>query len=256
MNDLPQPANWQNGRVLLAIGCLLAVAAAAFGAIQTAISIGSEQYIAAWITAGLTTLFTGMLVILGIKRIRRDTLRGEFDQDGTVLRPDPAGRWLFVFLFSCLIPTTALYLAYVPRGVVQLPFVGSGRGFVSTFYMGCLLVLSIIGLITLIRRGGSTYVRIAETSLEYADLSRTRVWKWDDITDVTDATPKKNRRHPIVFTMSNADPVVIPNAGGWAPDGAALYWMVRHYLLHPENRSELNTGRALERLQHKDFDPE
>jgi hypothetical protein len=46
------------------------------------------------------------------------------------------------------------------------------------------------------------------------------------------------------------------NAGGLVPNGAALYWMIRHYWLHPENRIELTDGRALERLRNEDFEPE
>lgn len=255
MTDLPQPANWHTGRAVLVFGLLVAVAATLFGTTQTVVSIGQGQYIAATITAGLTTLFAGMLVAFGVNWLQRGTCRGDVDGDGTVLRPNPTGRWLFGFIFACLIPTTALYLAYVPRGAVQLPLIGSGRGLVSAFYMGCLLLLSIIGLATLIWRGGSANFRVSETSLELADLSRTRGWTWDDVTDVTDTAPKK-ARHPIVFTLKNADPVVLSNAGGWAPSGAALYWMIRHYWLHPENRVELDNGRALERLKSQDFEPE
>jgi len=256
VNDLPQPASWRNGRALSALGLLFAIAATIFGTTQTAVAIADGQYIAAAITAGLTTLFAGALVILGVKRLRRGSMRGEAGPNGTVLRPDPTGRWLFGFVFACLIPTTTLYLAFVPRGAVQLPSIGSGRGAVSAFYVGCLLVLSLIGLVTLIRRGGSVRFRISETSLEFADLSRTREWVWDDVVDVVDNIPKKRPRHPIVFELKNAEPVVVSNAGGYAPSGAALYWMIRHYWLHPENRTELSNGRALERLHHQQFEPE
>lgn len=242
--------------MLLTLGLLAAAAATVFGGTQTAIALANEQYIAATITAGLTTLFAGTLVILGVNRLRRDTFRAEAGKGGTVFRPDPTGRWLFIFIFTCLIPTTALYLAYVPRGAVQLPIIGSGRGVVSTFYMGCLFLLSLIGLARLVRRGGSAKLHLSETSVEFTDLSRTRQWAWDDVVDVADNLPKKNARRPIVFVLKDAEPVVVSNAGGYAPNGAALYWMIRHYWLHPEDRAELNTGHALQRLKDQDFQPQ
>ena len=42
----------------------------------------------------------------------------------------------------------------------------------------------------------------------------------------------------------------------YAPNGAALYWMVRHYWKHPEDRAELTDGRALERLRTEQFEAE
>jgi hypothetical protein len=40
----------------------------------------------------------------------------------------------------------------------------------------------------------------------------------------------------------------------YVPNGAGLYWMVRHYWRHPEDRVELIDHRALERLRDGQFD--
>jgi hypothetical protein len=56
--------------------------------------------------------------------------------------------------------------------------------------------------------------------------------------------------------LKDKKPIVVKNASGYAPSGAALYWMIRHYCRHPENRAELTDGRALERLRTEQFDPE
>jgi len=41
---------------------------------------------------------------------------------------------------------------------------------------------------------------------------------------------------------------VIAGASAYAPDGAALFWLIRYYWRHPEARGELTNGTAIERL--------
>jgi hypothetical protein len=119
------------------------------------------------------------------------------------------------------------------------------------------LTLSAIGLIALIARGGSGYLRVAPHGIENADIVHTRKVSWDDVIEVTDEAPKTPSRDPIVLVTKNDErPIVVGNASGYAPNGAALYWMIQHYWKHLENRAELTDGRALERLRNEQFDPE
>ncbi|HJT95768.1 MAG TPA: hypothetical protein VJ777_28145, partial [Mycobacterium sp.] len=108
----------------------------------------------------------------------------------------------------------------------------------------------------LIVRRRTGYLRLAPHGIESADIRHTRNASWDDITDITDEAPKKTSHQPIVFGTRDAKPIVVNNASGYAPNGAALYWMIRHYWKHPENRDELADGRALERLRNEQFEPE
>jgi hypothetical protein len=99
-------------------------------------------------------------------------------------------------------------------------------------------------------------LRLTPDGIENANIFQTRQGSWDDVTDVSDETANKNARQPISILMKDAKPILIQNASGYAPSGAALYWMVRHYWKHPEDRGELTDGHALERLRNEDFEPE
>jgi hypothetical protein len=76
---------------------------------------------------------------------------------------------------------------------------------------------------------------------------------WDEVVNITDEYSEKQGRHPTVFVMKERKPKVLKNTGGFAPSGAALYWMIRHYWKHPQNRAELTDGRAIERLRNEQF---
>jgi hypothetical protein len=58
---------------------------------------------------------------------------------------------------------------------------------------------------------------------------------------------------PVDVEMQDGSNHVV-NAANFTPHGVALYWMMRHYWRHPEDRIELTDGRALERLRNEDFD--
>lgn len=51
-----------------------------------------------------------------------------------------------------------------------------------------------------------------------------------------------------MFEHGNGAPSVIAGASAYAPDGAALFWLIRYYWRHPEARGELTNGTAIERL--------
>ncbi|KUH82063.1 hypothetical protein AU186_09900 [Mycobacterium sp. GA-1999] len=118
-----------------------------------------------------------------------------------------------------------------------------------------LLVLSLTGLAAILRRPGAAYLRIGPDGVENADILRTRNARWADIVDITDMADKRTR-NPIVLVLNDAQSIVVPNADRYEPDFGPLYWMVRHYWKHPEDRDELTDGRALERLRNAQFVPE
>ena len=149
-----------------------------------------------------------------------------------------------------------LYVIFVPRGQVHLPFTAAPGGARAMFLMGSLSLITAIGLGTLIVRREPGYVRLTLDGLVNADVLRTRTTSWADITDITDTAPTRSPYQPMCVMVKGSKPIVISNLGGYAPSGAALYWMVRHYWKHPERRDELTDGRALERLRTEDFEPE
>ena len=104
------------------------------------------------------------------------------------------------------------------------------------------------------RRGGIGYVRLTRSGFEIAELARTGQGLWADVREVSDEAIDKRTQHPIDVEMTDGSSQVIHWAADFTPQGIALYWMVRHYWLHPEDRAELADGRAVERLRDEDFD--
>lgn len=79
---------------------------------------------------------------------------------------------------------------------------------------------------------------------------------WNDISNITGKALSTKGFRPIVFEHGNGAPSVIGGASGYAPDGALLFWLIRHYWLHPEARGELTNGAAIERLTAKNVTAE
>jgi hypothetical protein len=182
-------------------------------------------------------------------------LRGKSDSSGTILLPDLIGVWLTVVAFAAAIPSGLLFVIFAPRGMVDLPMTRGDRIF-DPILIGMLVFFATVGLIAMARRRGAGYLRLTPEGFENVDILFTQRGAWDEVLDVTDEAMNKQERHPIVLVMNDAKPIVVKNASGYAPSGAALYWMIRHYWKHPENRAELADGRALERLRNEQFEAE
>jgi hypothetical protein len=173
VNPLPEPRNWDDKNLTVALGLLLFGASGVVGAVWTVGALTRGDFLTAAITAGGTVSTVGACAGVAVTRFKRVPLRGSANQEGTVLSPRPAGH----------------------------------RADVNH-----------------VRRSGA---------------------QWRALCDLR--APVR-RRH--------AATAIIQGASGYAPNGAALYWMIRHYSKHPENRAELTDGRALERLRNEQFDPE
>ena len=58
----------------------------------------------------------------------------------------------------------------------------------------------------------------------------------------------------MVLRLRDGKEEIISVADIYVPGGVALYWLVRHYWRHPEDRTELVDTRAKERLRDGRFD--
>jgi len=256
VTSLPQPDNWKNRPVLIGLSFLFAVAVIVYSVAQAVTAVHRGDYVAALITSGFAVFSLGLVAAIVVAKLRSNTLRGVSDSTGTTLRPDPAGPWLLAVALVGAICSAALYVVFVPRGGVDIPFTVPVRQGRSLSLMWALLIIAVGGLIALIVRGGLGHLRLSPDGVEYSDIMHTRMGTWNGVTAVTDTAPNKTARHPISFVVKDEKPIVVKNASGYAPSGAALYWMVRHYWKHPENRAELTNGRALERLRDEQFEAE
>ena len=251
---LPHPPNWSRSVVRPVLGILFASAIGVFSLAQSVVAFSRSNFVATVVAGGFALTTLSFLLGLAVLKLRSKKLIGTVDEHGTSFRPDPLLPWLLGCSFVGGAISSGLVLLLGGTDEMELPF--SSELASENIYMSALFVISLIGVYALIVRG-RFYLRLTPTGLENADILHTRSASWDDITAITDTVPKKPRHHPISFFVRDTEkPIEVNNANGYATNGAALYWMVRHYWLHPDNRSELADGRALERLRTEDFVPE
>ena len=249
---LPEPQGWVSSgrRLVLVTVAGLAPAVGAFGFGLRALLRGS--YLTALVMCVLGASF--VLVVVALQFVRRGStaLRAEHDSTGTVLFPDR--RFSALVVVSLLLATLSMLAiaVAVPRGVLDIPMSG-GLRIASTFVAGFGALVGAAGLFTGWRRGGVGYVGLSPDGVDIANIVNTESVDWDDIAQVTDTAQGKKTRKAVVLQLQDGSEKVIDGADLYVPGGTTLYWMVRHYWLHAEGRSELVDGRALERMSEGRF---
>jgi hypothetical protein len=255
MKTSPEPSNWTSEFSLLAkFGILVGVGSVVYSAAQAVVAVSQGSSRAAVTAIGLTVCFLGFLGAASVTVLASAKRHADWSSAGTTVRVNPAIAWCYGVALLGGVVGSFCYLWFISRGLAELPFATPGNERVSRYLMISLLVLSVTGLIALLRTREPGYLRVGVDGIEHADMFRTRSARWEDVVEVTDKANKR-ARNPIVFEVKDAKPVVVLNADRYGDSGAALYWMTRHYWQHPENRDELVDGRALDRLRREQFDP-
>ena len=255
MKPLSAPPNWNSGLSALAkFGLLIFIGGAVYSVAQTVVSLLRGSISGAVTTAGLAVFFCAAVATVALTlTVSGSDADARWDDVGTTVRVNPSIAWAWgVALLGGAIGSSC-YLVFVSYGETELPFATSGRGGTSKYLMSALLLITVIGLIGLLRTRESGRLRLSIDGVEHADIFRTRSARWDDLIDIADESEKR-ARNPIVFRTNAAKPIVVPNADRFGIGGPALYWMARHYWKHPESRDELHDGRALDRLRNEDFE--
>lgn len=198
----------------------------------------------------ITAIVSLWLVALG-----RTTLAASHDSTGTTLLPDRA--FAAFFYIGCLgtIIGGTLYVIYAPQGELALPM-SRGWQIFSPILIGVGVVVAVIGLVSAWRRGGIGYLKLDSDGLDIANIVSTKSVSWDDVVDVKDNADSRRTRRAVVLVRRDSTEQVIDGADIYVPHGAGLYWMVRQYWRHPDQRGELVDERALERLRAGQFDSE
>lgn len=249
---LPEPQGWASSgrRQVLVTVAGLAPAVGALGFGLRALIRGS--YLTALVMCGLGASFVLVVVALQFVRRGRIALRAEHDSTGTVLLPDR--RFSALVAVSLVLATLSMLTiaVAVPMGAFDIPM-SAGMRIASTFVAGFGALVGLAGLLTGWRRGGVGYVGLSPDGVDIANIVYTESVDWDDIAQVTDTTHGKKTRKAVVLQLQDGDEKVIDGADFYVPGGATLYWMVRHYWLHAEDRAELGDSRALERMSDGRF---
>lgn len=119
-----------------------------------------------------------------------------------------------------------------------------------------LALVAAMGLVAGARRGGVGYLKFTPAMVEIADVVKARVLEWDDIVDVKDHSDTKDGKkagRSVVLCLRDGREEVVGGLNLYVPTGVPLYWMVRHYWKHPEDRMELVDNRVAQRFRDGHF---
>ena len=201
-----------------------------------------------WVTFLVLTCGAVVLVSIG-----RTTVHTTTAATGFTVWPDKLFSTLVLAGIIAFIPAGALFTVLAPFGLVDIPLAHSRSGMWAGL-MGFAVFIAVTGLITAWRRRGIGHVTLTQTWIENADILSTRIVTWNDIVDVADREKSKRAPRAVVLRLREGGEEVLGSANVYLPGGAALYWLVRHYWKHPEDREELADDRASERLLSGRFD--
>lgn len=255
MNEIRQPENWKNRTFFIIMAFVMIGGMGMYCVAITLSALEGDDDAYALIAAGFAVTVWGTLLGSALGVVGTTRLRGVSTEAGTTLETSPAGRWCMGITAISFLFTSVLYLVCA-RERDDLPFMNPESPGDAVTIMAVLLIGTVIGIGWFLVKGRAASLCVGPDSITYVDGSRSHREFWDDIVDITDVPPHRNSRRPICIIREDHRPVVVENANIYAPGGAALYWMVRHYWRHPELRMELTDGRALERLGSADFVPE
>lgn len=250
---MPEPSGWARaGRPLLR-ATVAGLAISVFPVVYFVRSLLRESYPTAIILAGMSLGPAILLIALQFVHRGRTLLRAEHASTGTVMLLD--SRIAKSLMISLGLVAVSLLASAVSIQIGEFDLVMSrGQAVWFTCIAGFGGLFGLVGLYTVWQRGGVGYVELAPNGIEIANAVQTDFVVWDEIVEVADSTEEKRTRRAVVLRLREGDEKVIDGADFYVPGGATLYWMIRHYWSHPEDRSELVDGRAMERLRNGQFE--
>jgi hypothetical protein len=251
--SLPDPDNWRPGGRRLAFVTAAVAVFVGLGVYFGIRNLLRGQPLSALVILGVLLPF--VLILIAVHRVAsgRTALRDNTDPTGTTLRADRGFSLLVVLALAVLIPVGVFMVLTTVTGDLQLFTSARGR-VVSVVLMSAATLIAAGGLISAWRRGGIGSVTLTSDGVEIADIVRTTNVSWDGVVAVDDHSDSKKTRKAVVLRCSDGGESVIDGADFYVPNGAGLYWMVRHYWRHAQDRGELTDGRAVQKLSEDGFE--
>ncbi|MDQ2638198.1 MAG: hypothetical protein M3Y83_15120 [Actinomycetota bacterium] len=214
------------------------------------------NYLTTILVFGMSSFPVLLMVALTLAAAGKTRMRTTSDATGLTVWPDKRFSALTLTGVTLLAPTSALFAYLMPRGVIDIPMSRGMQIFYPPMFMAA-SVIAVGGLVAVVRHGGLGHLKFTPAMIDIVDARRTRTLEWDDIVDVTDHSESKEGKsagRSAVLCLRDGSERVIGNLSLYVPTGVPLYWLVRHYWRHPEDRLELVDGRAAERLRDGRFD--
>ena len=268
---IPQPENWPPGwqrylqsRILLALFAFAAL-------ISSALDVTSGLYAEALISAGLLTSLALAIFVLTSMTRGRTTVNVEHGSIGTTFMPDRNVSRLGLVSLALFVVTSVIVIVGTWGGRPGIFFDVDLAGQYVVMAIPAALVATWM-LIHAWSRGGIGQVRMTPGGIDHFDVRRTVIVAWDDIAAISDEVDREiltaweriQAMSKTVYTAPTRKTIVLHLRDGrrrrvddaelYVPDGAGLYWLVRHYLRNPDDRTELADGRAVDRLADGRFD--
>lgn len=248
---LPEPSGWNDGRRtfwFVALGATAIVALILYWGVAAGLR---GNYLTTVVTLGWAAFPAAVVLGLTLASFGRTSLHVETDSTGTTVLPDRRFSGLCLAGFLAFVPSGIIFVVFTPRGGIDIPMSRGMQIFAPIAIAGA-VVVAVLTVITAWRRGGIGYLELSTRGIGIANIANTRSVDWDDIVEVTGEAEKRTRR-AIVLRRHDGTEEIVESADLYAPRGVSLYWMVRHYWRHPEDRPELVDGRAIDRLRGQDF---
>ncbi|MFG1931428.1 hypothetical protein ACGFK1_12340 [Mycobacterium sp. NPDC048908] len=142
----------------------------------------------------------------------------------------------------------ACYAMFAPLDmvVIRMPR-DDERYFVFACAAGALV--GIFSVQQIVRRRGTSYVRLTVDGLELGNTVTTVERSWDEVTDVADRARNAHQASGATYVTTADGRTRLLPSDWYTPGGHALRELVRFYWQHPESREELADGRAAQRLE-------
>lgn len=253
---LPMPAHWKSPKIAIDAFIVCFVILNAICLVWVWYVLDRRNYPTAAFAIGLLVCVLFLLVIMVQARLGRSSRYADLEADGTIFR---SPRRMVLFLELSMVGAIAsgiLFVCYVPSGRLDIGIGGARQLYYPVVVGGLVCWLSYV--LFRGRSNGWGYLKLSPDGFEAANsVTTVASGTWDDVIDVVDHAPKGTAPYcPAVMMMRDGPPQVIKSVDGYGPYGSAIYWAIRHYWLHPENRDELTDGRAIERLRAQEFEVE
>lgn len=212
------------------------------------IFLSRGECLSAIVALGFAVFTLGLVVMLVIVASRKVTPRIARDDAGITLRPDQRVDSLLIASTFGAFSAMAFYAVFAPLDMIDIPVPRNDERY-FVFACAAAVLVGIFSLWQIIRRRGSSYLRMTVDGLEIGSTVSSAERSWDDVVDIADR-PQKARQPTGTTYITTADGRTRTLPSDWyTPGGRALRELVRFYWQHPEHRKELVDGRAAERLE-------
>lgn len=221
-----------------------------FFALFWAVLKGLDGQLMALVTLlGLAAFCFGIAVQSLRVQTRKVVPEGRFDPEGLTILPDRLFNIALLVGTSGLVLAMALIAIFMPMHKLDLPMPGPPTSWMVITFAAAGAIYGLPLVINNLRHRTTKYLRITPDLVEIYEGRSPVTARWDQIRSIGggDQLRDPSQATKLVIMMDDGKTATL-SGGAFTPEGTALRDLVRFYWQHPENRGELTSGAALERL--------